>query len=285
MASGAVREEPVPATVADPPRSQKSCSGVSTVSTLSLTRVVQRGSRRGSPLRPAGLAVLAALLLLSACAVRLGGPQPEEYRVVALLGTSDDDAAAVGERLRGADADIAFLAAPVDSAWFAAVAAAAGLELSGPASAGAVHTGFLAWEAVGDTTLSLPVEGGGALAVQDALYAVDEDRFLDLMAVYVPGAVEPRAAARTLLAYVATDVMTSVGVVLAITAERPGDADRLVELLAPVFVPESRCDSAEPPADAPVRLVYGPTLRIRCASVRALDGAAGGVVADMVVRR
>ncbi|HUH14229.1 MAG TPA: hypothetical protein VMK65_14030 [Longimicrobiales bacterium] len=217
--------------------------------------------------------------------MRLGGPKPEQFRVVALRGAPDADAGALAARLRGLDVDIAFLAAPVDSAWFARLAGASGLVLSGPASAGDLRIAFLAWEAVGDTTVSLPLEGGGALTVQDALYEVDDDRFLDLMSVHLPAGVAPRAAARALLAYVATDVMGSVGVLLAVSAERPADGDELAELLAPVFAPESRCETAEPGLRGSVRLLHGPPLRIHCASIRGIPEETGAVLADIVVPR
>ena len=282
----AVRCGEVPHAPPGRPRSRKSCSGVFTVSTLSLTRVLPR--RRPSGFRgrfALGLPAIAALLLLSACAVRLGGPGPEEYRVLALRSSPGADAGAVASGLRSAQADIAFVTGPADSAWFADLAAAAGLQVSGPAVAGDVGVAFLAWEAEGDTTLGLPLEGGGSLTVQDALYTVDDDRFLDLMAVHLPAGAEPRAAARALLGYVATDVMGSVAVVLAVSADEPRDADQLVELLAPVYLPETGCESAEPAPRGPIRLLYGPALRIECASARTVPATPGAVVMDVVVRR
>lgn len=228
---------------------------------------------------------MAAVLLLSACAVRLGGPVPEAYRVLALRSAPGAEAGAVASGIRALDADIAFVTGPADSAWFADLAVAAGLQVSGPAMAGDVGVAFFAWEAEGDTTISLPLEGGGSLTVQDALYAVDDDRFLDLMAVHLPAGAEPRAAARALLGYVATDVMGSVAVVLAVSAEEPGDADQLVELLAPVYLPETGCGSAEAAPTGTIRLLYGPALRIECEAARAVPATPGAVVMDVVVRR
>lgn len=233
----------------------------------------------------ARLSVVTALLPLTACAVRLGGPGPEEYRVVALLASEQTSPASVSAQIRGAGADIAFLMGAADTNWLAQVAGGSGLQLSGPALGGGSGASFLAGEAVGDTTVSLPVEAG-ALVIQDALYKIDDDRYLDLMALHLPAGVEPRAAARALLGYIATDVMKEAAVILTISSDSPGELVQLTSRLQPAFVGAASCGESHSAAEAlPIQMLYGPALRVRCGWLRELTGSSPGVVANMVVRR
>lgn len=229
---------------------------------------------------------LGLVLGAAACAVRLGGPKPEEYRVLALAAAPGVDPEAVAERIQRADADVALLFGRADTTWFADIAARTALQLSGPGRSDGLGMAFLAGEAVGDTTLTLPVGEGPGLPVHDALYQVDENRYLDLMAVHLPQGVDPREAARALLSYVATDVMNGAAVVLAISADRPLDGAELARQLDPAFIGGEGCeDPASLDGGAPVRLLYGPALHIRCSRTRELDGSPWAVVADLIVRR
>lgn len=241
---------------------------------------------RGRLAAPRVLAALCALLWLPGCAIRLGGTQPEEYRVAAVLPEAGAEPASVAERIRRTKADIAFVIGPGDSAWFSAVAAGTALHLSGPGRSGELGIAFLAGEALGDTTVSLAVDGGAEITVQDALYRVDDTRYLDLMALHLPAGVEARAAARALLAYIATDVMKDAAVVLAVAADSPAQAGELARHLEPALLGEGSCEGSDvAPADPPARLLYGPALQIRCSSVRQLEGAPAALLAEMVVRR
>src|SRR5688500_8501910 len=74
----------------------------------------------------------AAALILTACALRLGGPSPELYNTVALSVASSASASDVASALSAGGAEIVLLAAEQDSTWFASVATGAGLSLSGP---------------------------------------------------------------------------------------------------------------------------------------------------------
>ena len=104
--------------------------------------------------------LLAVAATLTGCAVRLGGPSPEEYDVVTLFEPMDADAEAVAERVRGAGAEIVLLAAErQDSAWFAYVSYRAGLVLSGPGVTTGRGYAFMtspSLEILGDTSLVLP---------------------------------------------------------------------------------------------------------------------------------
>lgn len=224
------------------------------------------------------------LLVLTGCAVRLGGPTPEEYRVVALRPGAAAAADEIAQELGALGADLALMSAARDSTWFAETAAAAGRQLSGPGRSRAVALAFLAGEAVGDTTLLLPLEGGGELLVQDALYEVDDTRFLDLMAVALEPGTDPRAAMRALLAYVATDVMSGAAVILALFAPDAATADSAATLLKPALSGTTLCDEGTE-EDGSVRLLFGPALQVRCREARPVDSGLHGVFARLVVSR
>jgi hypothetical protein len=234
-----------------------------------------------------GLALAGALLGVSACAVRLGGPAPEQYHAVALR--ASEDAAAVGGRLRAAGADIVLLAADRDSAWFALVAQHAQLSLSGPGRTGTSGLALLTdLKILGDTALVLPVEGGGELHMQDALYEIDKNRHLDLMLVRMDPAAGLRESVRALLGYIATDVGGTASVLLALETATPQRADSAALLLRAAFEQANEC-RGEGPGEAAaaqtLRLFYGPTARIDCRSARLLEGGTPApTVARVVVR-
>ncbi|HSJ23355.1 MAG TPA: hypothetical protein VK929_01645 [Longimicrobiales bacterium] len=233
----------------------------------------------------AGL-LLTLSLAITACAVRLGGGGPRQYDAVALLAGPGADAAETAGRLRAADAELVLLSADRDDAWFASVAEAAGLELSGPGRSSGRGFAFLSsLEMVGDTSLVLEVAGGGSVHMHDALYRVDGDRYVDLMLVRFD-APDVREAVRTLFGYIATDVMANAAVLLAIDAPTSAEAQDASVLMRAHYTPAFEC--AGVPEDASVggiRLLYGPTARVSCNSVRVLPGTPPGIHADIVVQR
>ena len=201
------------------------------------------------------------------------------------LATGSAPADHVAQRIRAAEADYALLAAPADSAWFAEVARQAGLELSGPGRAGPSALAFLGRKPLGDTTVALPVAGGPALVVHDALYAVDRGRYLDLLALRLEPGTPVRAAVRAFLDYVATDVMANAAVAVAIEAPSPAVGDSLAAVLDPVFTDARLCAGREPGPPLRMRLFYGPEARIACAGARTLPGEPPAVLARLVVQR
>jgi len=228
----------------------------------------------------------ALLLMVTGCAVRLGGMKPVEYRALA-FSTGSATATEVAGWIREAQANVVLLAAPGDSAWFDEVAQRSSLSLSGPGRAGNLSLAFLATKPIGDTTLVLPLPNGGGLSVHDALYKVDKTRFLDLLALRIEPGTDAREAVRALLAYVATDVMPNAAVVLAI--DMPDEAtDRSVtSLLSPAFADARTCvdRDATPTAGTGMRLFYGPEARLSCESAQVLGGARGTLVARLIVAR
>jgi hypothetical protein len=231
-----------------------------------------------------------ALLSLGACSVRLGGPGPVEYRTVALSTGPGALPAQVAQYIRQADANLVLLAAQADSAWFAEVARQSKLTLSGPGLAGGVALAFLASTPLGDTTVTLPLETGGSIVLHDALYRVDKHRYLDLMALRVGSLGEVRPAAQALLRYVATDVMTSAAVVLAVDVPDAATGDALAALLEPAFLDARGClptpQRERLTADGPgMRFFYGPEARLRCEGARQLGGGDTPVVVQLVIGR
>jgi hypothetical protein len=230
------------------------------------------------------LLVLAAVL--AACGVGIGQGGPRTYRtLVARIDTASPAAAA--DRIRAEQADVAILAGAGDEAWFAEVARLTDRSLSGPATVNGLAFAFLGPEQVGDTTVVLPVEGGGELTLLDALYRVDAHRYLDVMAVAIPAGADLRAAVRAILAYVATDVMPVASVALAVLPPDAAAGDRLAGLLQPLFVDAATCLAGAgqtPPAPPALRLFYGPAARTGCQGGSYLAEDAVPIVARLVVR-
>ena len=227
-----------------------------------------------------------AALLLGACALRLGGPEPEQYDTVALSVGSSGSASDVAAALTAAGAEIVLLAADQDSTWFASVATAASLDLSGPGRTSGRSMAFLTsgLEILGDTSLVLSVPGGGSVHMHDALYKIDDYRNLDLMMIRFD-APDIRAAVTTLLSYFATDVGADAAVVLALDGPTQQIADSAAVLMRAVMTSARECrNTPQLGSDIPVRLLYGPSARITCPSARVVEGNAG-VVARVQVER
>jgi hypothetical protein len=233
------------------------------------------------------LILLLAALTATSCAVRVGGGGPREYDVVALRADAGAQPGAVAGIIGAAGADIVLLSAERDTAWFMAVAAESGFELSGPAASGPVGLAFLTrLEQVGDTSLVLNVPGGGRIHMQDALYRTGGGRFIDLMAIRFEGD-DVRAAVRRLLDYIATDVMAQVPVLLAVDAPTPAQADSVAVLMRAYYASEVDCRDTTivHGASQSVRLLYGPSARITCRSSRPLPAQVTGAAARVVTGR
>jgi hypothetical protein len=224
------------------------------------------------------LSVLVVVLVfaLGACAVNMGAPSPIELPTVALRADAGATPAQVAEALNGAEARAAFVAAPEDTAWFRDVAGAAGRTLVGPAPMGALRIAFVAPEALGDTTLTLAYDGG-RLPILDALYEIEDDRLLDLLAFQVEDDGHARAAVGALLEYVATDVGNSAALVLAAVVPSAAAGDSVARLLSPAYYDAGRCgtDAAASTDGVQLRVFYGPEARMYCEGARSESGAAG----------
>lgn len=244
----------------------------------------------------------AVLFVLAACAVRLGGPSPEEYRVLALDAASEGLPSAVAERIRGSGANVVLLSASGDSAWFAGVADGAGMTLSGPGVRDGRGLAFLATEPVGDTTVALPTDAAGTSAtvlLHDALYEVDDDRYLDLMGMRIDRGQDVDGAIQAFLAYVASDVMTNAAVALAVDVPDAATARRVALLLEPAFRDARECigdpdgddgsstegTTSESAPQPGLLLFYGPELQMQCKRAEVRAEAGNPIFATLVVMR
>ncbi|MGQ0813751.1 MAG: hypothetical protein ACT4O1_04730 [Gemmatimonadota bacterium] len=235
-----------------------------------------------------GRMVVAACMALSvaACAVRLGGPGPLDRDALALKVASDATAEQTAQLLTQHGTEYAILSAARDSAWFAAVAARSGLTSTRPGSARGTTYAFLGPKALGDTTLTLKVPGGGELRVHDALFELDKNRRLDLLVVQLDTLASLQRSIETLMLYVASDVGATVAVLLAVEPPTPALGDSVAVIMRALYADVWECTSAgrggaRAPA-LPIRLFYGPAVRIRCAGAETVG--TGGLLGHFQLR-
>ncbi len=232
------------------------------------------------------LVVGVGLVLLAGCASTYGQPKPIPYKALALNVPAGARADSIASIVRGSAAGLVLLASPADSGWFASVARAANLRLSGPTrTPPARRMAFLAGKPVGDTTVSLSLQGGRTVLLHDALYQPRKNRNLDLMMVQIDTGSSATQVAGALLKYVATDVMQNAPVVLGLIAPTGAAADSVAQLIRPIFVDVRECGGGKgtEAAMAPVRLLYGPETQISCDEARALTAIGTPVLASVTL--
>jgi hypothetical protein len=231
----------------------------------------------------------AIVLFATACAVRLGGPKPEQYNAIGLRVAQNESATDVANKIRSAEGDLILLSAPRDSAWLSDVATQSGLKLTRPGHTGPSTLALLTkLESLGDTALQRAVPGGGTLHMKDALYKVDNDRTIDLMLVSFTDVVSVREGVRTLLNYVATDVNGTSGVVLGIDAPTQAASDSISALVHAAFVNALECGDATTQAPAGgigINLYFGPEARLSCTASKIVAGSPNAIVARVEVSR
>jgi hypothetical protein len=230
----------------------------------------------------------ASIVLAAACAVRLGGPEPEVFQTLAIQPPAGATPEQVAETIRGAGAALVLVTAERDSAWFAGVASAADLALSGPSTTEPAAKAFLTsrLELLGDTSIVLGVSDGTRMHVHDALYQISEGRLVDLMFVSVAPDSDLREATRSLLGYVATDVGSNAALIIALTTPSPAAGDSIALLLRAAYATARECAGDDSGIEeGRVRLLYGPSARMRCQSARSVPDAGDAVTAQLVVGR
>jgi hypothetical protein len=222
-------------------------------------------------MRVSGVVLVA--LLAAGCAT-FGGP-PSVPVTGLVFGADSPSADAVANRIRAENADVVLISAGHDAAWFEQLAGATRMHLSGPGDTGERRLGFLTrMEALGDTSIVLPVEGG-RLYMHDALYRVGGRRTLDLMYVRIEAGVAPEDAATTLLRYLASDVDATAAVLLAIEAPSPATVDVVAQRMRAYLSTAQECADGSGAAFSPnVRVLYGPTVRLGCAAAEVPAAAA-----------
>lgn len=230
-----------------------------------------------------------AVLFSTACAVRLGGPKPEQYNALGLRAGQGETATGVANKIRSAGGDLVLLTSTGDSAWLEDVAAQSGLKLTRPGHAGAKTLALLTkLEVLGDTALQRAVPGGGTLHLKDALYKVDKNRNIDLMLVSFVDVVSVRDGVRTLLNYIATDVGGTSGVVLGIEAPTQVASDSISSLVRAAFANVLECGNTVTPSPADgigINLYFGPEARLSCTGSRIVAGSPNAIVARVEVSR
>ncbi len=244
----------------------------------------------------------AALSLFAAtagCAGGLGGGSPLVYRAIALDLSAPEPADSVGAVVRQAAADLALVAAPADSAWFAAAARAANLHLSGPIAAANTRLAFLAMKPTGDTTVTVKLASGRNLVLHDALYQPQKKRYVDLMLARADSGAAASEIARSLLTYAAGDVMQNAAVIMGLITRPAAVADSVAALIPAVYVDLRRCTGAGTAAagagvaaantgvaaatSGAIRVFYGPETNIRCDDARLLPNAGAPVYAHFTI--
>lgn len=223
---------------------------------------------------------------LTACAVRLGGSGPVEYRTLAVdfgPSTTPEEAAAM---IRDANARLVLLSTPRDSAWISAVAQNSGLTSTRPGHVDDATFAFLAWKPVGDTTHTIKVPSGGQIRLHDALYEIEKNRYIDLMTVAFESGTNVREGVRTLLGYIATDVMANVPVVLAVHAPNSSVSDSVAAVTRAAWADAAECTSKSSgdvsTRNMNMRLFYFPAARIRCVEARTIDAPGTPITATLV---
>lgn len=232
------------------------------------------------------VSAIALTVGLTACSANMGGPKDIPLTTVAVRAADGTSSASVAATIT-ATTDVALVAASADSAWFAALGEAVDRTVSGPALTGDLALGFLGDEPLGDTTLVLSFDGG-SLTVHDALYEPEEDRFLDLLAFRIDDPATTRPAMEALVEYVASDVMNSAAVLMAVAVPTAAVGDSVARMLSPAYFDALRCEPGltPPSARAGIRLFYGPEARVYCRTAGAEDGAIGDVVrASLILGR
>jgi hypothetical protein len=254
-------------------------------------RIAAHSFNQRSQMNRTFVAASLCAVIAGGCAVRLGGPKPENFQTLAYASPAGESAEVVAERIRSIEADIVLLASAGDSAWFADVANRAQLGLSGPGRTSGLAQAFLTrrLELLGDTSIVLSVSGGGRLHLHDALYQLGKGRYVDLMLVRIDADAELREAVRTLLSYIASDVGPTAALVFGLNAPTPQAADSVALLLRAAYANAVECaesgrDTGPLPA-IDVRLFYGPAVRMDCEAANVLVAPGNPIAANLVVSR
>jgi hypothetical protein len=215
----------------------------------------------------------------------MGGPAPIKQDAL-VMRVTNETAEQVAAVLQQSGVEFAILSGSRDSAFYADVAARAGLKSTRTGHAGSTTYSFLGPEALGDTTLALKIRSGGELRLHDALYRVDKTRRLDLMAVRIEENANIRDAVRSLLDYVSTDVMATAAVVLAVDSPSPAVADSVSVLLRAMYTDVWECTEAgkKQPRNGTLtmRMMVGPSTRARCDTAEQITN---GMVGHLVLLR
>jgi hypothetical protein len=232
-----------------------------------------------------GRFVVAALMavLMTACATGVGSRKPIDQDALVLRLADNATPDQVANILKQRGVDVAILASTRDSAWYASAAGAAGMKMTRVGRTGTGTFAFLGPQAVGDTTLSLKVSGGGEVRLHDALYRIDKQRRLDLIAARIAPEANWRESMNALLRYIAgPDVLPNAVIVLAIDPPSPAVGDSISVHINPYLSDAWECTregkKGTRNTELPVRLFYGPSMRVSCAGAERFNESSGAAI-------
>lgn len=216
------------------------------------------------------VAVAAIALTAGACAaIQMTGPKPVKQDAVVMHVNAAATPEQIAQTLTQQGAEYAIISAPAgDSAWFATIATRVQKHSTRPGRVNGRTYAFIGPKALGDTTLTLTVPGGGKLRIHDALFEVDKNRRIDLMAVQLDSTVNLQRSITRLLEYVAADVGATVSVLLAIETPTAAMGDSVSVIMRALYTDVFECTAegktGAAPKDLPIRAFYGPPARMRC---------------------
>jgi hypothetical protein len=224
--------------------------------------------------------VVVLVSLMAACAT-VRGRDPVQRDAVALRVTGNPSAEQFGARLREGGYEYALVASDRDSAWLASAANAAGLQITRPGRVNGGNYVFFGPKALGDTTHTVSVQGGGQVRLHDALFQVDKARTLDLILARFDSVTNVSRATQALISYIGSDVSNSAALVLAIEAPTPQAGDSIARSLRVLYSESRECAGGDNnPNGSTMRLFFGPTTRIRCERAQVLNESGGPISAS-----
>ena len=232
--------------------------------------------------RSAVLILVAAVM--TGCAGGLGGSDPLERDVLALRVPATTTSDQLGARLQQGGYEFAMVVAPFDSAWLAAAATRAGLQMTRPGRIGDANYVFFGPKAVGDTIHTVNVKTGGRVRMHDALFQIDKEHAVDLILARFDSVTDIREGVRALLAYVASDVSGNAALLLGVEAPTVQLGDTVSVLIRALYTDTRECKSATGNGtQASIRLFYGPPARVRCDRSEFLNEAGAPISAHFVL--
>lgn len=229
-----------------------------------------------------------AVTVLAGCA-SLGGPAPAK-RTALVLRLTNETAEQVAAQIKQVAADYVVLSGARDTTFYKDVATRTLMKSTRTGQAGDVRFAFIAANApVGDTTLSIKVQGGGELRMHDALYKIDKNRQLDIMEVRFEANSDVRQVVRSLIQYNTTDVSATAAQIIVLHPPTPAAGDSASVLLRPYLPDAWECTkegkTQSRNATLPLRVFYGPATRERCDDAVLVSNPGGGMVAHLVLLR
>src|SRR5690606_19808658 len=141
---------------------------------------------------------VAMAVIAGGCAPGYGGPAPVDHVMVG-VDARGATAEQVAAQILPASPDFALVVAARDSAWFAQLAQATNLELSGPALSDSLGLPFISRLELNGDTSNMLRSNDASLTMQNSLYQSCNARYLYPMHVALPENANVEGAMRALL--------------------------------------------------------------------------------------